>query len=144
MTLETLETLGGSPSMRKGVTHVRHEAWQSMILRMLFSRVTSPTQVLSLPFLREIPAHGGSLIPRVPLPPGRADRHSLRKPATRRCGASRMNCLSSTRVIPQDPRRAHNLLIALDISLYWASHWKETRRHIALCASRGKRRGLLG
>jgi hypothetical protein len=55
-----------------------------------------------------------------------------------------MSCLSSTRAIPQDARRAHNPLIALNIELYWASRWKETRRHIALCASRGKRRGCFG
>jgi hypothetical protein len=45
---------------------VRHGTWQSAILRVMFSRVTSPTQVVSLLFLGQITAHGGSLIPRVP------------------------------------------------------------------------------
>jgi len=48
-----------------------------------------------------------------------------------------MSCLSSAQVIPQDPTRAHNLLTAIDIALYWASRWKETRQHIALRASSG-------
>jgi hypothetical protein len=63
---------------------MRHGAWQPAILRMIFSRVTSPTQILSLPFLREVPAHGESLIPRVPPVVGLLGEQASAQPATSR------------------------------------------------------------
>ncbi len=123
---------------------MRHGAWQSAILRLIFRRVTLPTQVMSLPFLREVTAHGGSHIPRIPLPhwPRRSSVSSRTSDsASRRLP---MSFMSSTLTIPQDARRAHHPLIALDIELYWASRWEVTRQHIALCASSGERRGLFG
>jgi hypothetical protein len=63
--LEVLGVLCGSPRKRKRIRHARHGAWQPAILRVLFSHATSPTKGVSLSFLREVRAHGGSRIPPV-------------------------------------------------------------------------------
>jgi hypothetical protein len=54
------------------------------------------------------------------------------------------NGISSTHAIPNDSRHTYHPPIELDIALYWAGRWKETRRHFAKRASSGERRGLFG